>query len=75
MFVYLYLESLYVESTGKMSQNFHLGLEHVYSATWKAQEKIKAGQWNVKVPVSIVYYITFVIVTNKRLTALLLSVP
>lgn len=28
-----------------------------YSATWKAQEKIKAGQWNVKVPVSIVYFI------------------
>jgi len=28
-----------------------------YSATWKAQEKIKARQWNVKVPVSIVYFI------------------
>lgn len=28
-----------------------------YSATWKAQEKIKAGQCNEKVPVSIVYFI------------------
>ena len=27
-----------------------------YSATWKAQEKMKAGE-NVKVPVSIVYFI------------------
>jgi hypothetical protein len=29
MYAYLYLESSYVESTGKMSQNSHLGLEHV----------------------------------------------
>jgi hypothetical protein len=28
-----------------------------YGATWKAQEMIKAGQWNVKVPVGTVYFI------------------
>jgi hypothetical protein len=26
-----------------------------YSATWKAQEKRKDGDYNVKIPVSIVY--------------------
>jgi hypothetical protein len=31
MYVYIYLESLYIESTGKIKQNSYLGLEHISS--------------------------------------------